>query len=366
MTKKLVLTVVAALVLALVAGLVPWSDAQAQSGGPLARFLRARPVLGQVTAIGQSQFTIKTRDGTQLTFKVDNTTLYRSKDQGELAFSDLKIGNWVGVVNGRFLRARSLARVVVLLPEDFDLDQFEAVRGKVVSVNSGASQFTLEDIDGQDSVVTTDSETIFRGQVTSLTDLKVGMQAGVVSKASEGDGFVARIVRAGDPVGILFGEITGVNQAVGSFTLKPQSTGQNLTVSVNEVTRFRSKDDQLNGLEDLRTGMFAIVVTKSPVGMEETGTSLTAVMVAAGERSDLPQVDLWISGRVVTVGNNSFTVENREGERYSFQTTRGTRFRSREVWSLAGMKTGMMVLVGVKDLENESYLAQIVFVLPHR
>ena len=66
-------------------------------------------------------------------------------------------------------------------------------------MNPAASQFTLENQQGQKTVVTVDAETIYRGQVTSLADLKEGMLAGVISKEVEGDGLVAKIVRAGNP-----------------------------------------------------------------------------------------------------------------------------------------------------------------------
>ncbi len=145
---------------------------------------------------------------------------------------------------------RDLARLVVILPEDFDPTQFEGARGKVVEVNPSASQFTLEKRDGQETVVTTDAETVFRGQATSLADIKEGMLAGVISKESEGDGLVARIVRAGNPIGINFGEISSVNTSAGTFTLKTQRSGQELTVEVDEQTRFRSRGD-----EDLQVWM---------------------------------------------------------------------------------------------------------------
>ena len=83
-------------------------------------------------------------------------------------------------------------------------------------------------------------------------------------------------------------------------------------------------------------------------------------------RATLPQADLWIGGKVVSLDKNAFTIENREGKQYTFQTTADTRIRSREVHSLADLKTGMLVLVGAKDLGNGSYQAQVVQVLPRR
>jgi len=50
----------------------------------------------------------------------------------------------------------------------------------------------------------------------------------------------------------------------------------------------------------------------------------------------------------------------------TFKADENTIFRGREVQSLADLKTGMMVLVGAKDLGSGSYQAQAVAVLPRR
>ncbi len=265
MTKKIGFPVVAAIVLALIAGLAASSTALAQSGGPLGRLLKARPVLGQVTAIGKSEFTVEKKDGTELTFKVDERTRYRSKEKTELAFTDLKTGQWVAVVveRGQGERGqgeRGTARLVVTLPEDFDPTQFEGARGKVIDVNPAASQFTIENREGQKTVVTTNSETVFRGEVTSLADLEVGMLAGVVNKEAAGDGMQARLVRAGNPTSRYTGEITRVNSSAGTFTLKTRRTGEEMTFTVDENTRFRGREAQ--SLADLKAGMMVLVGAK--------------------------------------------------------------------------------------------------------
>jgi hypothetical protein len=366
MSKKIVIPVFAAVVITLMVGLVVTSNVLAQGGNPLGRLLRLRPVLGQVTAIGKAEFTVEMKDGTEKAFKVDDKTRYRSKEKSELTFADLKTGQWVAVVTGRLHGASNLARLVVTLPEGLDPTQFEGARGKVVSVNQGADQFTLENQEGQKTVVTTNSETIYRGEVTSLADLEIGMLAGVISKEMDGNELVARIVRAGDPIAIHFGEITRINTSAGTFTLKTQRSANELTISVDESTRFRSKANEVSGLKDLKTGMFAIVVTKTPAGEEQSYAPLKAAMVAASDKSGLPEADLWVGGRVVSKNQSSFTIESRDGKQYTFQAGKDTRFRSREVRSLADIKPGMLVLVGAKELGSGSYQAQMVLVLPRR
>jgi len=366
MSKKIVIPIVAALVLTLIAGLLVSSHVQAQGAGPLGRSLRLRPALGQVTDIGKAGFTVETKDGTEQTFTVDEQTRYRSKDKADLAFADLKTGQWVAVVTGRGRAVANLARLVITLPESFDPTQFAGARGKIVAVDPAASQFTLENQPGQKTVVTTDAGTIYRGEATSFGDLQAGMFAGVISKESAGDGLVARIVRLGDPLEVHFGEITAIDTAAGSFTLKTQRTNQELTVTVDDSTRFRSKGSEISSLDDLKTGMFAMLVAKSPAGAGQTDAPLKAVLVAAGDKSDLPKADLWVGGRLVSVDKHAFTVEDRQGKQYTFQTTGDTRLRSREVRSLADLKAGMLVLVGAKDLGNGSYQAQVVLVFPRK
>jgi hypothetical protein len=274
MSKRIGFPVVAAIVLALVAGLAASSSALAQGGGPLRRLIKARPVLGQVTAIGKSDFTVEKKDGTELTFKVDERTRYRSKEKTELAFSDLKTGQWVAVVTGGGQGPGGTARLVATLPEDFDPTQFEGARGKVIDVNPAANQFTLENREGQKTVVTTNPETVYRGEVTSLADLEVGMLAGVVNKEVAGDGMQARLVRAGNPGDRYMGEITKVNPSAGTFTLKTRRTGEEITFKVDENTIFRGREVQ--SLADLKAGMMVLV------GAKDLGSgSYQALAVAA-------------------------------------------------------------------------------------
>jgi hypothetical protein len=119
-------------------------------------------------------------------------------------------------------------------------------------------------------------------------------------------------------------------------------------------------------LEDLKSGMYALVVSKPAAGDEPADTTLKAALVAAGDKSDLPKADLFVGGRIVAVEKGAFTVESREGEQYVFKTSGETRIRSREVHNVNGLKPGMLVLVGAKDLGSGAYQAQVVMVLPRR
>jgi hypothetical protein len=362
MSKKIVIPIVVAAGLALIAGLAFSGVALAQGEGPLARLLAARPVLGKVIVIGDARFTVKARNGVELTFTVDENTRYRSKDQTDLAFSDLKTGLWLAIVPVRGTSVARLARLVVILPADFNPTQFEGARGQVVSVDPATGQFTIENRSGQETVINTNAETQYRGQVSGLSDLQAGMPAGVITKQQPGDGEVAQVVRAGNPITVYFGELTTVSSA--SFNLKTLPDGQQLTVAVDANTRFRIKGSQMGNLEDLQIGMEALIVSKTTPADGQANGSPQAVLVAAFEASALPKADLWVSGRVVSVALGSITVECQNGKQYAFQVSSATRVRSQAARTVSDLKPGMLALVGAMDLGNGAYQAQFILALP--
>jgi hypothetical protein len=287
MSRKILLPVFAAAAITAIAVLVVSSTALAQGEGPLRRLRRVHPVFGQVTAISGQEFTLEKRDGTTQTFKVNENTIYRGANKAELSFEDLETGQWVAVVIDRRSGDLSLARAVGILPEDFDPDSFEAARGRVAEVNVAGNSFTLENRAGEEQEVEVDSDTIYRGQVSGLADLEVGMLAGVVTKEADGEPLLAKVVRAGYPQRRHAGQITAVDESAGTFTLKTRRSGEELTFVVDENTRFRSKGGTITELGDLKAGMVALVVGRVQAGPGEDGTPLLALVVAAGEKPDL-------------------------------------------------------------------------------
>ncbi|MCK4978099.1 MAG: hypothetical protein KAS36_14285, partial [Anaerolineales bacterium] len=148
----------------------------------------------------------------------------------------------------------------------------------------------------------------------------------------------------------------GVNVSESSFTLFTRS-GEDLTFSVDENTRFRSRDGSVQGLDDLQLDMVALVSAK-----KEANGSFKAVVVGAGTAEQLPKFDFKTTGKVITKDKNSFTVETRNGDQYEFKVTDETHFRSRGDWleDLDDMEIGMRVMVGAKELGNGQYHAQLV------
>ena len=143
---------------------------------------RLRPprlFLGKITEVGDGEFTVEKRDGSQLSFQVDERTRYRDRLRSELSSDDLQAGRWVSVLAGRRESDSIRAWLILLLPEGFDPDEIRVLRGRITSVDLSAGSFILQARD-QDHNVKVDTQTIYRGRVSGLEDLKEGMLALVV------------------------------------------------------------------------------------------------------------------------------------------------------------------------------------------
>ncbi|MEW5871350.1 MAG: DUF5666 domain-containing protein [Chloroflexota bacterium] len=381
MVKKIWIPIVAVLIVALAAGGV-WATSAAlaqeesptnQQGlfgrlralaangkSPLAKFMRARPVMGQVTEIDLDQFTIMLRGGQEQTFLVDENTRFRSRQQEELNFDDLEVGRWVSVVAPKN-QDEATARGVILLPEDFDPEAMGGTRGEITDVNLSQQTFTVQPQLGPAVTIKVTGETVFRGGVEGLDDLEEGMRAMVLTQEAADGSLEARTVSANYPAQRKLGEVTAVDEDASRFTLKTRQGDEEVTITVDEQTRFRSKDGSLQSLADLQTGMTALVMLR-----ELPGDELLAVTVAAGERQGQPRFEKRAGGKVLAVDKDSFTIQARDGQEYTFKVTGQTTFRSRgvQVQSIDDLQAGMRVLVGAKELGNGDFQAQTVVVFP--
>jgi hypothetical protein len=265
MSKKFWIPVFAALLLALAAGAWAYADAAAQER-PLQGRLRKPPrTLGQVTSIAAEQFTLQTKAGQERTFSFDESTRFVDPQKQELSPEDLQTGGWVAVVVARNSGEPRLARLVVILPEDFDPANWAGVRGRVTGVDVPGSAFTLEDKDGQATNVKVDVETKYLGQATGLADLQAGVHAQArVEKQADG-GLLAKTVRAGMPFDRRFlGKVTAIDGQ--TFTIQTRQ-GETITFQVTDETRFRSRKGVVDSLDDLKVGM------PVGVGAEDLGNS---------------------------------------------------------------------------------------------
>ena len=194
-----------ALALALVFSLTALAAPAADTDTPPAHPHR-RPRVAQVTAVDANAFTVTTPNGKTATVQVDEQTAYRLAGGGEASFADIQVGRWV---TGRFERTGQEgvlhARVVVILPEDFDPGQWKDARrykGKVVE--TGDNTLTIATRDGQTLTFTVTAETKFRshnGEVNGLADLQPDMPVLVIARQQEDGSLTALGIGAGKPGG---------------------------------------------------------------------------------------------------------------------------------------------------------------------
>ena len=253
MSKKIWIPIAAILLVALAVGAWLYTDAAAQAQAPLARLRRPPGALGQVTAIATDQFTIHTRAGQERTFRFDQSTRFTGSNKQELSSEDLQSGGWVRVVVARRGGKPGLARLVVILPAGFDPENYAGVRGCVTGVDLPGSAFTLENKDGQATTVEVNPDTTYRGQVTGLADLQVGMLAQAITEKQANGDLLAKSVRAGTSADQRFlGKVTAVD--ADSFTIQTRK-GETLTFAVAPETVFLSRKGLVDSLDDLKAGM---------------------------------------------------------------------------------------------------------------
>ena len=322
--------------------------------------------VGQVTAIGSNQFTATTRNGRIYQVLVDETTRFRNSDQTEASFADLAVDQWVIIitapVGGELSggQPQFTARLVMLLPKEIDPSQRFGIRarGVITATDPAASTFNLRDLNGQILTLAVDENTHFIGQANGLSDLQPGMTVAAAAKEANPGYPQAVLVAARFPLANHAGKIIGVNLENGSFDLETVRNGT-LTFVVNDQTHFRSPEQSVQSLEELQPGMVATVSAC------QDGTQLIALLVAAADRSDLPEYDQRDAGRVVTTDGNSFTVEKQSGEQITFSVTSETRFRSLgiRVQTLNDLRVGMRVFVGSNEASG-GYQAILVIVRP--
>ncbi|MEW6568780.1 MAG: DUF5666 domain-containing protein [Chloroflexota bacterium] len=310
--------------------------------------------LGQVTAIGASDFTVETRRGTTHTLLVDKKTTFEARDGTPRSFSDLEVGTWVAGSYERLSDGRLLARRVILLGDELPHLDVRAA-GEVTAVDAAGGTFGLHTRGGEDLTFVVDGDTIFRspdGSVSGLDDLQPGMLAAVGARDEDG-ALVAIVVVAGNrperpPRQRAGGEITSVHPGAGEFSLHTRE-GADLTFGVSERTRFLSRDGSVNDIHDLHQGMLAVVVY-----VEREDGTLEALAVGAGNPEDRPQVDVRAAGRIRAVGSDTFSLETRSGETLTFTVDGSTVFRSRDgsVNGLEDLKEGMLAVVGARELGN--------------
>ncbi len=357
MTKKIAIPLIVALLVSLlVSGVALAADddpnAPSAFGGRIS--------YGEVTEITADNFTVQTWRGGAFTYQVDENTRFRSSEIEEPGFGDMQVGYKVLVIARPDSDGLLTARIVALLPGDFDPSQWFGVRarGDVTAVDLAASTFTLHTPAGEDKTFTVVEHTRFIGQAASLEDLLVGWVAGVAAKEQDDGTLLASVlITAEQPRRVRHaGTVTGVDVAASTLALNTRQ-GEDLTFVVDDDTRFHSRNGEIEGLADLQPDMIAIVFAQP----QSDGT-LLAIRVAAGSPDDLPNFDVKSGGQVAAIGADSFTIQPHDGDEVTFLVSEETNFRSPggSVHSLEDLEVGMVALVGGDDLGDGEYLAKLV------
>jgi hypothetical protein len=234
--------------------------------------------------------------------------------------------------------------------------------GKITDIDLGASSFTIETLrNGELTVIVSDSTQFHsrEGDIQGLEDLEVGMPVHVAGKPGSTGEVLADVVAVGKPGERqdrfrFRGEITDVAASDGSFTLKTLE-GEKVEIHVSDRTRFRGRDDSIQGIEDLEVGMLSQVQgLKGPEG------KLNALLVGAGAPGDRP--DVRAIGEISTIGDRSFTLENRQGRSLTFKVDESTKYRSRDgaATSFEDLEVGMKAVVTGDEIGEGSYKAIMV------
>ena len=156
------------------------------------------------------------------------------------------------------------------------------------------------------------------------------------------------------------GEITSVETGASAFTLHTRA-GEDLRIFVDDATRYVSREGEIDGLEDLAPGMYALV---QGTQKGENG-KMTASLVAVGKPEDARD-RVRAAGKVTAVdlAQSQFSIQTREGESLTFQVGDRTEFRSKDgsVNSLEDLKAEMPVLVIALKQDDSTLMALLVVV----
>jgi len=310
-------------------------------------------------------FAVRTLSGTDVHVHVTGNTEYRSRDGSVQAFEDLVV-DMRTIVVGQERGDGTVNASVVFAATPEELPDLMRFKGEVEEV--GETYFTFLTVDGRSLTINVIDRTRFRsrdGDVTMLDDLEPGKVALVTAADTEDKGIVALVVVAGTPgrdirerVFRTSGEITGVVPGQVTFTVQSKE-GDSVTFVTGERTNFRSRDGSVTGIHDLKRGMFAMV---GAIRMED-GTN-QALVVLAGSPEDRPERPKVVNatGKIISLGSNSLTVETRSGDQKTFSVDSSTKYKSRDgsVNGFGDLELGMISIVIGRDSGNGELHAVIV------
>ena len=306
---------------------------------------------GEISGVvpGQGTFTLTTRKGEELEFQTNDDTKFRGPNGSIEDIHDLKKGMKALVVAAEQDDGTLLALMVAAGHPD-DLPDHLRATGQIQAINADSQTFALQTRDGETLAFQTGERTKYRGEgIEDFGDLEVGMHALVVAVPQDEGSPMALLVGAGQqkdrPDLIkLSGEITGVVPGQGTFTLMSRE-GEEYELSTNERTKFHSRDGSVSDIHDLKKGMLAFVGA-----VRQDDGQLLALVVAAGNPEDRPDLDVKVGGEVVAKGANSFTIQTRNGERITFAVNDNTHYKG--IDGFGELEVGMMAAVGANETDD--------------
>jgi len=320
-----------------------------------------RMLIGKILEIGESQFTVEALNGEFRTIAVTDETIFRTRGEeggegGEASFSDLAAGMYVGVYDRESGSGEFSARLVALLPEDFDPADLigQRILGEVSMVTAGGGFFKLDTRAGDALTISVDENTRFAGGLESLEDLEKGAKVGVLAQKLEDDTLLAMAVLGSQfeppPFDKQGGKLSSIDGQQITITSRDEQT---YTFTVTEETRFASRGGEVQGLEDLELDMILMVVFDSGSGENIA----RAVMVGDGALLELERV----GGGVHNTANDKLTITTGD-ETLTFAVDEDTRIRGREIDSLDDLEKGMKVFVLYQVQEDGTLLAKGILV----
>lgn len=319
-----------------------------------------RGLIGQVVQIGTNSFEVESPNGQTHQVEVIPETIFRSRQdgqEGEASFSDLEIGIWVAVFMQKIDPEDQSARLVVLLPDDFDPSNLRIKRflGEVDKLNPGQETFEILTRNGDTITLQVDERTRFGGGIDSFDDLEKEMVVAVAAVRQEDQTLLAKIVAAKPEDRPRLQKTGGKISQLGesSLTIQPRQ-GEEITFQVTEETRFASRQGNIHGLEDLEIDMVVVVVHHA--GNDQA----LAVLVADQVLLRLQRMH----GTVQSAGGNHLTI-NAGDEKVNFTVDENTRIRGHGIEDLNDIKNGMKVLVLYIEKDGV-LLAKGILVLPSR
>ena len=163
--------------------------------------------------------------------------------------------------------------------------RFPRAMGEITSI--GDEEFTMLTRSEVEVTVLVDEDTQYFGDLESFEDLEVGIQIGAAG-VRQGEGtFLAKALFAGERLGDMRrarGEVSDVGNS--TLTIETRS-GETLTFEVNDQTRFKSRDGEVDELSDIDEGDNVVV----GYFVNDSGDLVAKVIGVGGPRLEGAQRD---------------------------------------------------------------------------